>query len=298
MAETMDTARILAAAGHDTPVLITGPTASGKSALALRIAESAGGTIINADALQVFANWRILTARPTPGDAARAPHRLYGHVAGDAPYSVGHWLRDVAPLLSNARPIVVGGTGLYFSALTEGLAEIPPTPAVVRARGDALLRDHGIGAMLSALDAQTAGRIDRLNPARVQRAWEVQTTTGRGLAAWQDDTPPPLLPRSDALCVLVDPGRDALLARIEARFDAMLAGGVLDEARANLATWSPRHPSAKAIGAPELIAHLNGEITLDAARDRVIVATRQYAKRQRTWFRKRMAGWTRLALSH
>jgi len=179
------------------PVLIAGPTASGKSALALAIARAQGGVIVNADALQVYANWRILSARPSPEEEAQAPHRLYGHVAPDQEYSAGHWLREVAPLLdAGPRPIVVGGTGLYFAALTEGLAEIPPVPAEIRAAGERLLRAAGLAALRKALDPETCARIDLANPRRVQRAWEVQAATGRGLAEWQDATPPPLLPRS------------------------------------------------------------------------------------------------------
>ncbi|MCB1356290.1 MAG: tRNA (adenosine(37)-N6)-dimethylallyltransferase MiaA [Maritimibacter sp.] len=280
----------------DRPVLIAGPTASGKSALALAIAARQGGIVVNADALQVFANWRILTARPSRDEEAVAPHALYGHVPGDRAYSVGHWLREVAPYLAagNAggpRPIVIGGTGLYFTALTEGLADIPPTPPDVRARADARVAAEGPAALLAELDPETAARIDRLNPMRVQRAWEVQAATGRGLAAWQDETPPPLLPLDAAQPLLVEAGRDWLSARIARRFDAMLAAGALEEARANLDGWSEALPSAKAIGARELIAHLRGETDLDTARDRAIVASRQYAKRQRTWFRARMRAW-------
>ncbi len=239
----------------DRPVLIAGPTASGKSALALAIAARQGGVVVNADALQVFANWRILTARPSRDEVAVAPHALYGHIPGDRDYSVGHWLRDVAPYIGSGatadapRPIVIGGTGLYFAALTEGLADIPPTPREVRARADARMATEGAAALLAELDPATAARIDRQNPARVQRAWEVQESTGRGLAAWQDATPPPLLPLERAQPLLVDAGRDWLRARIARRFDAMLAAGALEEARANLAGWSDSLPSAKAIGA-------------------------------------------------
>jgi tRNA dimethylallyltransferase len=276
----------------DRPVLIAGPTASGKSALALRIAQDHGGVIVNADAIQVFANWRVLTARPSMADEARVQHLLYGHVPGDAPYSVGHWLREVAPLLqAGPRPIIVGGTGLYFTALTEGLAQIPALPAHIRPEAEARLQQGGLDALLADLDAATLSRIDQRNPMRVQRAWEVWRGTGRGLAAWQDTTPPPLLPLSQASAILVDAPKDWLNARIARRFDAMLADGALDEARANLATWNPDHLSAKAIGAPELIAHLQGQMTLAAAQEAATIATRQFAKRQRTWFRARMRDW-------
>lgn len=279
---------------RERPVLIAGPTASGKSALALAIAEAKGGVIINADALQVFGNWRILTARPTPEDEARVPHRLYGHVAGDTAYSVGHWLAEVAPLLSGPlRPIIVGGTGLYFTALTAGLAPIPAVPDAVRAEADSL----PLAALLAGLDDASRARIDTANRARVQRAWEVLRATGRGIAAWQDETPAPLLAPAACIRLVIDAPRDWLTPRIDRRFETMLAQGALDEARANLAGWSPALPSAKAIGAPELIAHLRGALTLAEAAEAARIATRRYAKRQRTWFRARMADWTAIAAS-
>ena len=280
----------------DRPVLIAGPTASGKSALALEIARTQGGVIVNADALQVYENWRILSARPSPEDEAAVPHRLYGHVGARTPYSTGHWLREVAAILkAPARPIIVGGTGLYFSALTEGLAEIPATPAAIRAEADHLLASQGLAPLLASLDPTTLARIDTRNPMRVQRAWEVQRATGRGLAAWQDDTPPPLLPLDACTPLLITADKDWLGARIARRFDAMLAAGALDEARANLPHWDPALPSMKAIGAPELITYLRGEMTLDQAREAATIATRQYAKRQRTWFRARMRAWHAVA---
>ena len=272
------------------PVLIAGPTASGKSALALAIAETGGGVVINADALQVYADWRVLTARPSPEEEVRAPHALYGHVGRDAPWSVGHWLRAVAPLLTGARPIIVGGTGLYFSALTDGLAEIPATPEALRAEADEI----ALPDLVAALDAPSAARIDLNNRARVQRAWEVLQATGRGIADWQADTPPPLLPLDAAQALVLRPEPGWLNARIARRFDAMLEAGALDEARAALPHWAPRAPWARAIGAPELIAHLRGETDLDHARDAAIIASRQYAKRQRSWFRGRMRGWRQI----
>lgn len=280
----------------DRPVLIAGPTASGKSALAMRIAAQGGGVIVNADAIQVFDNWRILTARPSPEDEAAHPHMLYGHVSGDGTYSVGHWLRDVAPLLrpGGLRPIIVGGTGLYFTALTQGLADIPPTPDHLRSEANTRMARDGARALLAELDAATLARIDMQNPMRVQRAWEVLRTTGRGLAAWQDSTPPPLLPLADCAAFVVEADKDWLTPRIEHRFDTMLARGALDEARANLPDWQPDRLSAKAIGAPDLIAHLRGEISLEDARLSAAIATRQFAKRQRTWFRARMRDWTKV----
>lgn len=277
----------------DRPVVIAGPTASGKSALALHIAETQGGVIVNADALQVFDGWRIVTARPDDADLARAPHALYGHVPFDGSYSVGHWLRDVGKLLDGERPIIVGGTGLYLTALTEGLADIPPTPADVRAQADAQdYRD-----MLAELDPETTARIDTKNPVRVQRAWEVLTTTGRTLADWQDNTPAPLLPLADVTPIVLDAPKEWLTPRIEQRFDLMLEAGALAEAEAMLATWNPDHLSSKAIGAPELIAHLKGTMSLAQAREAAIIASRRYAKRQRTWFRARMKDWSTIPIS-
>lgn len=285
------------------PVLIAGPTASGKSALALAIASAQGRVVINADALQVHDAWSVLTARPHPHDLARAPHHLYGHVPRGAAYSVGHWLREVAPLLARyPDAVIVGGTGLYLSALTEGLATIPPTPPEIRARADALLREGGPQALLAGLDASTAARIDRQNPARLQRAWEVLQATGRGLADWQAQTGPPLLPLAQATAIALMPARDWLDARISARFAAMLRDGALDEARDALPHWpaDADQPSAplwcRAIGAPELIAHLRGQISLAKAEGDATLATRQYAKRQRSWLRSRMKAWQRLDL--
>ena len=276
------------------PVLIAGPTASGKSALALEIAARDGRAVVNADAIQVYGNWRVLTARPSEADEALAPHLLYGHVRRDHAYSVGEWLREVVPLLERA-PVIVGGTGLYFSALTGGLAEIPATPPAIRAEGDRLRAAEGLAPMLAELDPETLARIDRANPMRVQRAWEVWRATGRALSAWQDDTPPPLLAPDRAERLVLDAPKDWLTPRIERRFDQMLAGGALEEAQANLAGWDPALPSSKAIGAPELIAHLRGETTLDAAREAASVATRRFAKRQRTWFRARMSDWRQVS---
>ena len=281
----------VAAASRTDPILIAGPTASGKSALALAIAEAKGGRIINADALQVYDTWRILTARPSDRDLARAPHALYGHIGRTERYSVGHWLREAAALLADPRPIIVGGTGLYFMALTTGLAQIPPIPAAIRAEADGILADQGAKALLAAIDSDTLGRIDTQNPARVQRAWEVQRATGQSLAVWQDQTAPPLLPANSAQRMVLQAPPEILSPRIDTRFKTMVAEGALDEARANQADYDPARPSMKAIGAPELMAHLNGQMDLATACQRATIATRQYAKRQRTWFRARMADW-------
>ena len=276
------------------PVLIAGPTASGKSALALEIAATQGGLIVNADASQVYACWRIITARPSVEDEARAPHALYGHIAYDAPYSAGHWLREVAPLLKDGpRPIIVGGTGLYFTALTEGLSDIPETPPEIRAAGDALSLD----ALRRALDSASATRIDLANRARVQRAWEVLQATGRGIVEWQDATPPPLLPAARAHTFVMDAPKDWLTPRIEARFDQMLAAGAKDEIAAMADRYDPALPAFRAIGVPELMANHAGQMSLDAAREAATIATRQYAKRQRTWLRRRCADWVQVPVA-
>ncbi len=275
---------------EDKPVLIAGPTASGKSALALEIAERQGGAIVNADALQVYDGWRILTARPSPEDETRAPHALYGHVPPSEIYSTGQWLRDVMPFLAETRPIIVGGTGLNFSALTEGLAPIPPIPPEIRTKGDAL----SLESLLQELDPETKSKIDTANRARVQRGWEVLRATGKPLAVWQSETPAPLLPLERTTPILIDADRDWLAYRIEQRFDNMLKSGALEEARAMRPRYDPDLPSSKAIGASELIAHLDGSRSLQDAKEAAIVQTRQYAKRQRTWFRARMKDWARV----
>ena len=280
------------------PVLIAGPTASGKSALALEIAQTQGGVIINADASQVFEGWRVLTARPSADEESRAPHRLYGHVPFEASYSAGAWIRDLALLLNDTgeRPIIVGGTGLYFAALTEGMAEIPPTTGQVRAQANEMRKSGPLAAMIADLDAATAAKIDLKNPMRVQRAWEVQRQTGRGLAEWHNATPPPLLPLSKAKALVLDADTDWLNDRIARRFNLMISSGALDEARDNLGRYDPDLLSCKAIGVPEMTAYLRGEVNLDEAIELANIATRQFAKRQRTWFRARMKAWTHISL--
>jgi tRNA dimethylallyltransferase len=279
---------------REKPVLIAGPTASGKSALAMEIAARDGRVIVNADALQVYGCWRVLTARPSAAEEAALPHALYGHVGREEVYSTGRWLREVLPLLD--RPVViVGGTGLNFTALTEGLADIPAVPAAVRAEADARVAAEGFGGLLAELDGATAARIDRQNGARIQRAWEVLRATGRGLATWQEETPPPLVPLARAEALVLRPAVDWLDARIARRFQMMLDHGALAEAEAALPGWTPRLPSSKAIGAPELIGYLRGKSTLSEAVDAAILQSRRYAKRQRTWFRSRMGAWREVA---
>lgn len=282
------------------PVLIAGPTASGKSAFALRLAERDGGCIINADAAQVYACWRILTARPDDADLARAPHLLYGHVSCATRYSVGAWIRDVAAAMAEAeesrkRVIIVGGTGLYLSALLDGLTEIPAIQPEVRARSQALLDAGRIDVLLDDLtrgDPVTLERLDKRNPVRLQRAWEVLFATGRGLAAWHDaHAAAPLI--SKPVTLVLNPDTSLLNKRIEDRFRQMLDLGALDECRSFLLCGLPSTlPSARVLGASQLCAHLSGELPLEAAIADAVTATRRFAKRQRTWFRGRMKDWT------
>jgi tRNA dimethylallyltransferase len=282
------------------PILIAGPTASGKSALALALARRFNGAVINADSQQVYRDWRILSARPTPEDEAQAPHFLYGHLALDAEYSAGAWLRGLSGALEQCRTrglhsIITGGTGLYFKALTEGLAPIPPIPAAIRARAEAELRHLGLTrlyAELATRDPETAATLDRTNPMRVLRAWEVLESTGAGLAEWRRATAPPLLPLDRTVALALTPPRPWLHARCDARFDAMLKQGALDEASRVMALGlDPGLPGMKALGAPELMAHLAGQISLEEAATRARTATRRYAKRQLTWVRNQMFHW-------
>ena len=288
------------------PILVAGPTASGKSALALALAEQLDGMIINADALQVYDHWQILSARPDAEEEARAPHALYGHVPASQSYSVGTWLRDLRTVRETAedrglRPIIIGGTGLYFAALTEGLAAIPPIPEAVRARGNAMREADGAAGFAAALadrDPASFAKLDQNNPARLQRAWEVLEATGVGLSSWQAQTGPASLELADTVPLCLNADRDWLADRIDRRFDAMMDGGVLDEVQGWRDLALPRSlPAARALGAAELLDHLAGKLDLETAVSLAKTATRQFAKRQRTWFRSRMAHWNQIDLS-
>lgn len=285
-----------------TPILICGPTASGKSALAMRLAQLTDGYIVNADALQVYDRWRVLTARPSIEDENLVPHRLYGHVDAHKTYSVGAWLREVKTLLSDttARPIIVGGTGLYFTALTNGLAEIPETPDSVRALGNRMRSEADTLAFIEYLtkhDPVTLANTDNNNAMRLQRAWEVHKSSGRGLTSWQKDTPPPLISLQSASAINLNSNTEWLNSRISNRFGKMVNHGALDECRSVMKTgWDPSLPSSKALGAAELISYIRGECTLDEAAERATIVTRQFAKRQRTWFRSKMKAWQQVSL--
>jgi len=280
-----------------TPILIAGQTASGKSRLALKIAKECGGIIINADAIQVYKNWTILTARPSSQDEADIKHKLYGHVDGTTVYSVGRWIKEIKELLSNsARPIIVGGTGLYFSALINGLVDIPAISEATRFEANSRIKKNGVESLVAEIDQETVQKIDTNNPLRVQRAWEVLRSTGRGLDSWHQETPKPTLDFNRCKAVLLDGDVSLINNRINNRFDQMIEKGLIQEAKNNLATWNPLNPSSKAIGANELIAYLKNEISVEELRAKIIIATRQYAKRQRTWFRSKMQNWERYAI--
>lgn len=282
-------------------VLIAGATASGKSAYACELAEEVGGVVVNADAMQVYTELQVLTARPGPADAARAPHRLYGHVAARERYSVGRWLTEVEAVLAEARgqgrpAIVVGGTGLYLSALTAGIAAVPPIPAEVRERWRQWAAGAATGelhARLAIADRSEADRVRPTDRARILRALEVLEATGRPLAAWQGEAARPVLAPDMAVeRIVLDRPRGEIYARIEARLDWMAANGGIEEARRLAALGlDPGLPAMKALGVREFLRHAGGEVALAAAVAAAKTETRNYAKRQLTWFRRRMADW-------
>ena len=274
------------------PILLVGPTASGKSKIAMSLAIKLGRHIVNADSLQVYSNWRILTARPTIKDEEIIPHHLYGHKAPDEEYSVGHWLRDLSNILTtNKKVIIVGGTGLYFSALTGGLANIPKISDETKIISKKRFLKYGIQDLLKDLDKETLESIDINNQMRVIRAWEVLKETGKSLNKWQSKTGSPILPLSKCQPFVINPDKNDLDKKIKMRFEEMVKMGALDEARKNLDMWNQDKIASKAIGASELISYLKNEISLDEAITNASIATRQYAKRQRTWIKARMKQW-------
>ena len=278
-------------------VLIAGPTASGKSALALELAQKAGGVVINADSMQVYRDLQVITARPTTEEEAQVPHRLYGHVDAAVNFSAGHWVADAAKVLAETRaqkrlPIFVGGTGLYFKALTRGLSAVPAIPPEIREGVRARLERDGVEALHAELgrrDPASAGRLKPRDRTRIARALEVVEATGRSLTDWHREGLPPLLPQGTFSALFLAPDRDELYARIDARFDAMLKAGALEEVAALAARrLDPLLPAMKAHGVPALMAHLRGEITLEEAAAVSRAHTRHYAKRQFTWFRHQL----------
>ena len=280
------------------PILIAGPTASGKSALALSLAEALGGVVINADSMQVYRELRVLSARPSAEDEARAPHKLYGHVPGCEAYSAARFAREASDAIQAARekglvPIIVGGTGLYFKALLEGLSPIPAVPDDVRAhwRGEAdRIGALALHAILKDRDPMMAERLKPTDTQRLVRALEVLEATGRSLSEWQREPGEPVLRAEEVRRLVVMPERDELRRRCDARFDLMMAGGALEEVRA-LVALGPDLPVMRALGVRPLAELLAEEIGLEEATQRAKAETRQYAKRQVTWISSNMSAW-------
>ena len=278
-------------------MLIAGPTASGKSGLALELARKTGGIIINTDSMQVYRDLRVLTARPSVAEEASVPHRLYGTRDAAVNCSAGMWVADAARILEQVRaqdrlPIFIGGSGLYFKALTRGLSAVPPIAAEIRERVRARLEQYGVEALhaeLARIDAVSAERLKPRDRTRIARALEVIEATGRSLSDWHRDGLPPLLPPENVTAIFLDADRDELYARIDRRFEMMVTSGALDEVRALAARkLDPLLPAMKAHGVPALIRHLAGELSLDEAIAIGQADTRHYAKRQFTWFRHQL----------
>jgi len=281
---------------------IAGPTASGKSAFAVKLAKRLDGEIVNADALQVYSELQVLSARPTSNDMEGIPHHLFGHVDPNVRYSTGHWLREVDPLIIDiiARgktPILVGGTGLYFKALTEGLAEIPKLPESALADAQAVLDNNGIAALRELAenrDPQATAKVLGNDPQRLLRIVSVAQGTGKPLSTWQQETHP-ILPAGTWKGMVILPKREHLYDKINARFADMIREGGLYEAKRVLAlNLAPDLPAMKAIGLRELTSHLNGEISLDEAIELAMRQTRRFAKRQYTWLRGQMPDWEKI----
>jgi tRNA dimethylallyltransferase len=278
-------------------VLIAGPTASGKSALALSLAERIGGTIINADSMQVYRDLRVITARPSPEEERQVPHLLYGHVDAGEHYSTGRWIADAARSLAKIQgagrmPIFIGGTGLYFRSLLRGLSDIPPVPADVRSRvrGEAEgVATPDLHARLSKVDPRSAAGLRPSDRQRVLRALEVFSATGRSIAEWQEKPGKPMIAPRDVAAMFLSVEREVLRKRIDDRFDAMMAQGAVEEVR-QLAerNLDPSLPAMKAHGVPWLIRHLRGEISREDAAAGGKADTRRYSKRQETWFRHQL----------
>ncbi|RWC88357.1 MAG: tRNA (adenosine(37)-N6)-dimethylallyltransferase MiaA [Mesorhizobium sp.] len=293
-------------------ILIAGPTASGKSALALDLAERQGGIIVNTDSMQGYSVLDVLTARPGSTDLARAPHHLYGHVHPSVAYSTGAWLRDVTKLIEDRllaerpvgafveRPVIfVGGTGLYFRALAEGISDMPEIPTAIRDRWRYELKEQGaerLHRILMREDSAVGMQLRPTDGQRIVRALEVLDASGRSIAEWQAARGRPLIDRESARFLVIEPDRAELVGRIETRFDRMLDVGALDEVRELLAlNLDPDLPAMKAIGVRELQAAMAGQSSFPEAIERAKIATRQYAKRQATWFRHQLGPeWRRL----
>ncbi|NWJ26620.1 tRNA (adenosine(37)-N6)-dimethylallyltransferase MiaA [Rhizobium sp. RM] len=285
-------------------ILITGPTASGKSALALRLARERGGVVINADSMQVYDTLQVLTARPSEDEMEGVPHLLYGHVAASRLYSTGEWLRDIAALLQQLRgegrfPVIVGGTGLYFKALTGGLSDMPAIPAAIRdGLRDRLLQEGAevLHKELVGRDPEMARVLKEGDGQRIVRALEVLETTGKSIRDFQQARGPVIVDTDRARKFVVLPERPVLHARINSRFEKMMESGAVDEVKALLAFGLPEDATAmKAIGVAQIAAMLSGQMSEAEVIEKSAAATRQYAKRQMTWFRNQMGeDWERI----
>ena len=288
-------------------ILIAGPTASGKSRLALEFAERHGGVIVNADSMQVYSVLDVLTARPSAEEMRHAPHLLYGHVDPGVAYSTGAWLRDVVSLADNGKlsgaPIFVGGSGLYFRALEEGISEMPDIPNPIRERWRYELAEKGADKLHRVLmreDPQVAMMLRAGDGQRIVRALEVLEASGRSILEWQAERGKPLIDRETARFIVIEPDRAELVVRIDRRFDGMIGAGALEEVKALAAQdLDPQLPAMKAIGVRELQSAIKGEISMAEAIERAKIATRQYAKRQSTWFRHQLGPhWRRVRQPH
>ncbi|THF54261.1 tRNA (adenosine(37)-N6)-dimethylallyltransferase MiaA [Allorhizobium terrae] len=285
-------------------ILITGPTASGKSALALKLAKESGGVVINADSMQVYDTLRVVTARPSDEEIGDVPHYLYGHVPASKTYSTGDWLREVTVLLATLKaesrlPVIIGGTGLYFKALTGGLSEMPMIPDAIRNELREREKREGAEALHLELALRDPVVAEKLNPQdgqRIVRALEVLEATGESIAQWQARTGPMIVDPERARKIVVLPERSLLHDRINRRFALMMEQGAVEEVEALLAqNLAPDMPAMKAIGVSQIAAMLRGEMSFDEAIEKASAATRQYAKRQMTWFRNQMdESWERL----
>jgi tRNA dimethylallyltransferase len=282
------------------PILIAGPTACGKSEVALVLAERLGGTVINADAMQVYRELRILTARPSADDERRAPHLLYGHVPAAEAYSAARYAEEAREAIASVQasgrvPIVVGGTGLYFKALTDGLSPIPEIPPEIRARWRAQASEEGAKALhevLETRDPEMAARLRPTDPQRIVRALEVLEATGISLARWQEKPGEPVVYIEEATAIALGRETDELKRRCDVRFDRMMAEGAVDEVRALLALGLGHElPAMRALGVQPIAEMIAGERTPEEAAEAAKSETRRYVKRQRTWISRNMMSW-------
>ena len=292
---------------HLKPILLTGCTASGKSHLAKKLATLTPSLIINADALQVYKCWKIISARPSQQDMNDFNHALYGHIDCHDNYDVASWLDELKVQLDYAKvrglkPIIVGGTGLYFTLLTRGISEIPSISVDTRDKSNELMQNDPKQLLsdLEQFDFQTFSSIDRNNLSRIQRAWEVLHETGKGITYWQSKVLPPILPINDIIPLILMSDSNELSVNIKNRFKTMIDQGVVDEVRAALKTSKvsiKSKPAFRAIGVNEIKQFIDNKMDFDDLQKSVIIKTRQYAKRQRTWFRNKFMSWKRIEFS-